>query len=80
MEVNFIKTIFLENGKINSSLIYKKKKDKQELLPLFSWYKDTFAKLKIFISWNFTDLKSAYIFYKSKDSVNYYVHYNEFLE
>jgi hypothetical protein len=76
----FVKTIFVENALPSFNLTTNVKKEQNRCIPTVAKFKDTFAKLKIYISRNFNDLKAAFIYYHCFDLIHYYVHYNEFLE
>lgn len=76
----FLKTIFIENSLASITLTANVKKEQNKYIPVVAKFKDTFAKFKIYVSRNFADLKSAFIYYHCYDLIHYYVHYNEFLE
>lgn len=77
-ELPFSKTIFINNGLPSLLLIHGHKGTAKTLS--ISRFSDTYAKLKIFVSKNFSDLKRAFLFYECKDKRQYYETYNEFIE
>lgn len=77
----FLPTLFLEGGQFKATLLRSPKKQLSFQAPmLLSRYDETFAKMKILISKNLSDLKNAFMFYYSTRHIHFHTHYYEFLE
>jgi hypothetical protein len=77
----FLPTLFLEGGQFKATLLKSPKKQLSFQAPmLLSRYDETFAKMKILISKNLSDLKNAFMFYYSTRNIHFHTHYYEFLE
>ena len=80
LNFEFVPTVFLENGQFQITFLKSPKKNPATFGMALNKYDETFAKMKILISKNLSDVKNAYMYYYTDKHVHFYTHYYEFLE